>query len=103
MNKIVIINKDELRETLYEFSEQISRTIIEKMTNNSIESRKLMNLAQVADYLQCSKQSVKNWTKRPEDKNPLPMCSAGADPRFFKGEVDLWMREEAKLKNLSAE
>lgn len=55
-------------------------------------------LANPADYLQCSTQSIMNWSKRPADQNPLRPCYAGADPRFHKSELGAWLARGGAIK-----
>jgi hypothetical protein len=62
--------------------------------------RDCMNLSQLADYLQCSKQSIGNWRKRSD--NPLPCGYVGDEPRFYLSEIREWSHEnERQRKNKS--
>jgi hypothetical protein len=63
--------------------------------------RDCMDIHQLAEYLQCSEQSIRNWQNRSD--NPLPHGYIGADPRYYLAEVQQWTRENAarRRKNKS--
>lgn len=58
--------------------------------------RDCMDIHQLADYLQCSEQSIRNWQNRSD--NPLPHGYIGADPRYYLAEVQQWTHENAKRR-----
>lgn len=97
VNTALIVNQDELKEKLKEIIEEIVPAIIERVKAET-SVRELMTVAQAADYLQCSTQSIINWSKRPADQNPLRPCYAGADPRFHKSELDAWLARGGAIK-----
>lgn len=97
MNTALIVDKDELKEKLKEIIEEIAPAIIEQIREKTA-TRELMTIAQAADYLQCSTQSIVNWSRRPADQNPLLACYAGADPRFYKTELDAWLVRGGAIK-----
>ncbi len=97
MNTALIVNEDELKEKLKEIIEEIAPAIIEQIRENNC-ARELMTIAQAADYLQCSTQSIVNWSRRPANQNPLLACYAGADPRFYKSELDAWLARSGVIK-----
>lgn len=98
VNTALIVNEDELKEKLKEIFEEIAPAIIERIREKTA-TRELMTIAQAADYLQCSTQSIVNWSRRPADQNPLPACYAGADPRFYKTELDAWLARGSTMKS----
>ncbi len=97
MNTALIVNQNELKEKLKEILEEIVPVIIERARTETVP-RELMTIAQAADYLQCSTQSIVNWSKRSADRNPLVACYAGADPRFRKSELDAWLARGSAIK-----
>jgi excisionase family DNA binding protein len=86
MDNLVLINKSDL--------EAMFKDVALKLQSSEI--REVMTLKQLAEYLQASRQSLLNWTKR--SNHPLPVHYIGADPRFHRSEVDQWSKEEADLK-----
>jgi hypothetical protein len=58
--------------------------------------RDCMDIHQLADYLQCSEQSIRNWQNRSD--NPLPHGYIGADPRYYLAEVQQWTHENAERR-----
>ena len=58
--------------------------------------RDCMDIHQLADYLQCSEQSIRNWQSRTD--NPLPHGYIGADPRYFLAEIREWSHENARRR-----
>ena len=95
MNAAIILNQDELRETLTEISLQITQSVLDQIRAENPVARPVMTLAQLADYLQVTTQSIHNWIRRDENDNPLPVRGVGADPRFHLSEIDEWTRREA--------
>lgn len=55
-----------------------------------------MTMAQLAEYLQVTAQSIRNWIRRCKTENPLPFHSVGEDPRFHVTEINEWSRREAE-------
>lgn len=94
MNKTVVITTEELEEILILLSEKIIDDLATKQLGKNTLPE-LMTTAQAAAYLQCSPQSIKNWTNRNDEANPLNLVSAGADPRYFKSEINEWLKREA--------
>lgn len=92
----IILNKEELRETLTEISLEVSQTIINQIRAETPVVRPVMTMAQLADYLQVSTQSIRNWVRRHHDDNPLPQHGVGGDPRFHFTEINEWSRREAE-------
>ena len=58
--------------------------------------RDCMDIHQLADYLQCSEQSIRNWQNRSD--NPLPHGYIGADPRYYLAEIQQWTRDNAERR-----
>ena len=94
MNTAIIIDKDELKDLLTEILRESAQSVIFQLRAELSSSAEVMTLAQTANYLQCSIQSIKNWSERGEGENPLPCGNAGADPRFYKSKVDNWLVKE---------
>ena len=63
--------------------------------------RDCMDIHQLAHYLQCSEQSIRNWQNLSD--HPLPHGYIGADPRYYLAEVQQWSHEngERRRKNKS--
>ena len=97
MNTALIVNQDELKEKLREIIEEIIPAVVERVKAET-SVRELMTTAQAADYLQCSIQLITNWSKRSEDQNRLVAGHAGADPRFFKSDLDAWLARNGEIK-----
>ena len=91
----IILNRDELRETLTEISIQVTQSVLEQIRAEKPVARQVMTMAQLAEYLQVTNQSIRNWIRRDENDNPLPLHGVGADPRFHLSEIDEWTRREA--------
>ncbi len=91
----IILNRDELRETLTEISLQVTQSVLEQIRAEKPVARQVMTMAQLAEYLQVTNQSIRNWIRRDEKDNPLPVRGVGADPRFNLSEIDEWTRREA--------
>jgi hypothetical protein len=84
------------------FKECLREVVREELATHSgstpIEDapRDCMDIHQLADYLQCSEQSIRNWQNRSD--NPLPHGYIGADPRYYLAEVQQWTHENAKRR-----
>ncbi|CAN5644352.1 hypothetical protein BH20ACI4_BH20ACI4_07910 [soil metagenome] len=96
MSDKLLISEKEIEEAILLISEKVILTL-EKKYRQNVYTGELMTISQIAKYLQCSTQSIKNWTDRDEDKNPLIAVNAGADPRYFKGDVDAWLKREREI------
>jgi hypothetical protein len=59
-----------------------------------------MTIKQAAEYLNCTEQSIRNWSDRAEDENPFPIHYAGSDPRFIRAEIDLWTLREKERRDV---
>lgn len=95
MNTALIVSQDELKEKLKEIIEEIVPAIIERVKADT-SVRELMTVAQAAEYLQCSAQSISNWSKLPQ--NLLVAGFAGADPRLYKSDIDAWIARGGAIK-----
>ncbi len=91
---VIIINKDELKQTLVEVASQV----YDQIEYSRPKPREVMTLGQLADFWQVKKQSILVWVNRAPDKNPLPVDYVGADPRFFYSEIREWSRREKERK-----
>lgn len=88
------------------FEELIKKTIAEsfaemlpKLAPKAGTVPDVMTRKQVAEYAQVSEGTIKNLSRRAD--NPLPVASIG-DVRYFRIDVERWMREEAARKLASA-
>lgn len=91
----IILNTDDLRQTLSELSLEVSQAIITQLRSEMPVLRPVMTMAQLADYLQVSTQSIRNWIRRDKISNPLPFHAVGGDPRFHLNEINEWTAREA--------
>jgi excisionase family DNA binding protein len=76
--RIEVINKDDLIEILTGIVERI----------NHPTQRDWMSVEQLAEYLGCSKPTIYNWLKE-----GLPCVKKDGRPRFYRKDVNEWMRE----------
>lgn len=95
---IIIIEKDKLQIIVEEIARQIVQTTIAEIRAERLILHKVLTIKQLAEFLQVSTQSILNWSRREKDENPLPVRYAGANPRFYKSEIDEWMLRETELK-----
>jgi hypothetical protein len=58
--------------------------------------RDCMDIHQLAAYLDCSEQSIRNWQKLSD--NPLPHGYIGDKPCYFLTEIREWAHENARLR-----
>jgi predicted DNA-binding transcriptional regulator AlpA len=100
MPTAIIINQDELKETLSGISKDIISGMFEEIKSSHPPAREVMTLTQLADYWQVTKQSIINWVKR--DEFPLPVHYVGGDPRFHLSEINAWSKMEG-LRRLNKE
>jgi len=89
MNKIVVVNGDDLRFL-------IAEAVSEALSREPKLLRGTLTLRQLSEQWQCSKQSILNWIDR--EKHPLPVRYIGSDPRFDRHDVDHWSKENARRK-----
>lgn len=66
-------------------------------TNTAIKAadEKWVNLADVADHLSVSQDTIRNWIK----SGKIPFCKAGRAYKFLLSEVDQWLREGRITEN----
>lgn len=92
--EFIILKKDELKATLTEMSQELSEIIVAKIRAENTGIRPVLTMSQLAEYLQVSTQSIRNWMRRAENDNPLPHHGVGGDPRFHLDEINSWSRQE---------
>ena len=95
----IILNRDELRETLTAISLEVTQSVLDQIRAETPVARPVMTMAQLADYLQVTTQSIRNWIRRSENDNPLPLHGVGGDPRFHLSEINEWSRREAERQS----
>lgn len=101
-NTVIITDIESLKKVLTKITNEVTQAVVEQIRSDLQVYPELMTLKQTAAYLQCSPQSVKNWS-RPSEKNKsrLLTCSAGADPRYYKSDVDAWLRCDKERSKIS--
>ena len=74
------------------------------------ESQEWMSATQLAEYWQLyndknepTTAGILKWSKRPQDRFPLPHAYMGDLLRFNRVEVDLWAKEEAERRRIQNE
>jgi hypothetical protein len=84
------------------FKECLQEVVLEELSTRSGSTaaedapRDCMDIHQVAKYLQCSEQSIRNWQNLTD--HPLPHGYVGADPRYYLAEVQQWTHENAERR-----
>ena len=63
-----------------------------------ISNKTYLTRAEAAKYLGVSERSIAEWSVRPPDHNPLPVCYAGGDPRYKREAVNEWVAAEARQR-----
>ncbi|HEX8354068.1 MAG TPA: helix-turn-helix domain-containing protein [Pyrinomonadaceae bacterium] len=65
-----------------------------------ISNKNYLTRREAAKYLGVNERSIKEWSDRPVDQNPLPEVRAGADPRYRRTALDEWLEREGQRQRL---
>lgn len=98
LQSIIVVERDKLQIIIEEIFSQIVGAVVTQIRQESLLPCEVLTTKQLAEFLQVSTQSILNWCRRKENENPLPVRYAGADPRFYKSEIDAWSLREAAIQ-----
>jgi excisionase family DNA binding protein len=91
MSKIAVLSEEELIELIKVAAAAAVSDLRDEIYKPIPE---LMNIKQVSKYLQCSSASVSKWVKT----DGLPAHNLGNLPRFYKAEVDEWLKNSNRRR-----
>ena len=77
--------------------EQTRQVIAEQVL---ISHKTYLTRAEAAKYLQVSRKSIGDWSKRPSGENPFPERNAGGEPRYKRTDIDEWAERERRRLTL---
>jgi excisionase family DNA binding protein len=63
--------------------------LMKMQQNKRIENRDILDLKQVAEYINVSTGTIENWIRR----EGFPAMKAGKLLRFFRSEVNDWLKQ----------
>lgn len=87
MNEIIVLTREQLQDVIREAVLLASKDLVRRVEHQTVSE--VMTLGSLAKYLQVSKSTIVNLMKR-----GLPHVRVGADPRFYKSQIDQWLKNQ---------
>jgi excisionase family DNA binding protein len=85
MSEIVVIEKEKLPELFRQFAV----VIVQEMRDEPKPILEIMTKKEIAEYLRCDVSKINRFMK-----NGMPFVHFGDTPRFYRADVDKWLREK---------